>query len=329
MERTVASWLGVSLPEQLSFFIKSGLFLLASWSILYVLPRRQLPGGTRHAAQFPSRAGRGSLSLKTFPALWRSSFFSAHPSGPKSSISISKLLAFGVSLSLFDPATLTLLVTGADGRPVAHGSLAIRLDAPKPGRFFSTDFPFVEGSRLLEMTLPLRQGKAEWKYLFPIRGDYLLAVDFVAPDGRKASKTFAFRIRESKQKWILLGGFSLTLFAFGAIAGRVFTGRPRTNDIATGLLFSMGSLLLSPGIAPAQGAESARYFGWLEVDPATVGKPSSVRWRLGGDEQTEKSTALAYADIAHPEKDKIVLRLSDFPWWGVRDEFQFTDGAEY
>ena len=43
MERTVASWLGVSLPEQLSFFIKSGLFLLASWSILYVLLATSYP----------------------------------------------------------------------------------------------------------------------------------------------------------------------------------------------------------------------------------------------------------------------------------------------
>ena len=37
MERTIAGCLGVSLPVQVSFFIKSGLFLLASWSILYVL----------------------------------------------------------------------------------------------------------------------------------------------------------------------------------------------------------------------------------------------------------------------------------------------------
>jgi hypothetical protein len=37
MERTVANWLGVALPEQLSFCLKSALFLLASWSILYVL----------------------------------------------------------------------------------------------------------------------------------------------------------------------------------------------------------------------------------------------------------------------------------------------------
>ena len=43
MERTVASWLGVALPEQLSFFMKSGLFLLASWSILYVLLATSYP----------------------------------------------------------------------------------------------------------------------------------------------------------------------------------------------------------------------------------------------------------------------------------------------
>ncbi len=37
MERTVASWLGVALPEQLSFLIKSGMFLFASGAILFVL----------------------------------------------------------------------------------------------------------------------------------------------------------------------------------------------------------------------------------------------------------------------------------------------------
>lgn len=229
-----------------------------------------------------------------------------------------------------DPATLTLLVTGADGRPVAQGSAAIRLDAPKPGRFFSTDFPFVEGSQLMAMTLPLRQGKAEWKYLFPIRGEYLLAVEFIAPDGRKAAKTFNFKIRENKQKWFFLGLFSLALFVFGVVAGKVFTGPSRTNEIATGLLFSMGSLLLSPGIAPAQGAESARYFGWLEVDPATVGKLSNIRWRLAGDEQAEKPPALLTLTITHPEKGKMVFAVDRLSVTGeFAMNFQFTDGAEY
>jgi Probable cobalt transporter subunit (CbtB) len=37
MERAVPSRLGVALPEPVSFIIKSGIFLLASGAILYVL----------------------------------------------------------------------------------------------------------------------------------------------------------------------------------------------------------------------------------------------------------------------------------------------------
>jgi hypothetical protein len=231
-----------------------------------------------------------------------------------------------------DPATLTLIVTGADGRPVAQGSLAIRLDAPKPARFFSTDFPFVEGSRLLELALPLRQGKAEWKYLFPIRGEYLLAVDFIASDGRKAAKTFNFKIRENKQKWFFLGLFSLALFVFGVVAGRIFTGSGSNyaKGLAACLLLAAGGLMSSMENAAGQATRQGEQFGWLEIDPATVGKPTNVRWRLGGDERTEKSMALLTLTIAHPQKDKIVFALERHSVAGeFAMNFQFTDGAEY
>ena len=231
-----------------------------------------------------------------------------------------------------DPSTLTLLVTGADGRPVAQGHLAIRLDAPKPGRFFSTDFPLVEGSRLMEMSLPLRQGKVEWKYLFPIRGEYLLAVDFLAPDGRKAAKTFNFKIREDKRKWLFLGLFSLALFVFGVVAGRIFTsvGSHHAKGFAACLLLAAGGLTSLVENAAGQATRQGEQFGWLEIDPATVGKPTSVRWRLGGDERTEKSMALLTLTIAHPEKDKIVFALERLPVAGeFAMNFQFTDGAEY
>ena len=229
-----------------------------------------------------------------------------------------------------DPATLTLLVTGTDGKPVAQGRVAIRLDAPEPGWFFFTDFPLVEGSRLLDMSLLLRQGKAEWKYLFPIRGHYRLTVEYAAPDGRKASKTFAFEISEHKQKWFFLGIFSLALFAVGAVAGRVFTASRSRRKITASLLLSLGSLLPTVSSAVAQEVERGRYFGWLEIEPATVGKPSAVRWRLAGGEKADGRSVLLTLTISHLEKGKQVFAVERISVPGeFAVNFQFADGAEY
>lgn len=230
-----------------------------------------------------------------------------------------------------DPATLTLLVTGTDGKPVAQGRVAIGLEAPAPGWFFSTDFPLVEGSRLLDMSLPLRQGRAEWKYLFPIRGQYRLTVEFIAPDGRTVNKTFPLGIRESKQKWFFLGIFTVGLFVLGVFAGRIFTGALSNakRRAAACLLVSMSCVCWSIEVA-AQEPGQRKYFGWLEIDPATVGKPSKVRWRLAGEENVEGRAVLLSLTITHLEKDKTVFSVERLPVEGeFAMNFQFTDGAEY
>ena len=230
-----------------------------------------------------------------------------------------------------DPVTLTLLVTGSDGKPVSQGRVVIGLEAPAPGWFFSTDFPLVEGSRLLDMNLPLRQGRAEWKYLFPIRGQYRLTVEFVAPDGRKVNKTFPLAIRENKQKWFLLGIFTVGLFALGALAGRIFTrALPDVKGrVAACLLLSMAWVVASGEVA-AQELGQRKYFGWLEIDPATVGKPSKVRWRLAGEENADSRAVLLTLTIAHLEKGKTVFAVERLPVEGeFAMNFQFTDGVEY
>jgi hypothetical protein len=43
MERTITNWLGIALPEQVSFLIKSGIFLFASGGILYILLAASTP----------------------------------------------------------------------------------------------------------------------------------------------------------------------------------------------------------------------------------------------------------------------------------------------
>lgn len=122
-----------------------------------------------------------------------------------------------------DPADLKLLVTDADGRPVARGSADIRVDAPDPSGIFSTDFPLVEGTRLSEMRLPLRHGAASWKMLLPIRGEYRVTV-VTTSEGRRAQKTFVFTVRESEKKWAALSVFLASLFLVGFVAGRIFSG---------------------------------------------------------------------------------------------------------
>jgi hypothetical protein len=224
----------------------------------------------------------------------------------------------------FDPADLSLLVTGRDGRPVEQGSVDIRLDAPKPGRIFSTDFPLVEGTRLSEMRLPLQQGRTSWKLLLPIRGEYRLVVDVVTTDGRRTSKTFNFTIRENEKKWLVLGGFSAGLFVLGFVAGRIFTG-------SVGPAAAIGALaLLSAPVASVR-AQGDQVDGKaiLQIEPATVGKLSLVRWSRGND-AAAPSMALLKLTIEHLEKDKIAFAIDRIPV--AREfavKFHFTDGARY
>jgi len=222
-----------------------------------------------------------------------------------------------------DPVAMSLLITGADGRPVPQGVVDIRLDAPRPGRFFSTDFPHVEGTRLSQMRLPLRQGRANWNYLLPIRGEYRLTVDAVTADGARASKTFLFKVRENERKWFFLGGFSLVLFLLGFFAGRIFT-RVLMAGIVAALLLGSAERLLAQTSSEAPGKAT------LEIGSARVGAPTDVHWRWQKEPGMEKTPALVTLTITHLEKNKVVFGVEKLPAAGEFSmKFQFPDGAEY
>lgn len=225
-----------------------------------------------------------------------------------------------------DPVSMSLLITGADGRPINQGYVDIRLDAPRQGRFFSTDFPFIEGTRLNEMRLELRQGRANWSFLLPIRGEYRLAVDAVSPDGKKASQLFAFRVRENERKWLALGGFSAALFLLGFAAGRIFT-QARTVAIA---FVAVASLLVSTEVFSGQEMTKSLHTATLEVEPAKVGAPTGVRWRLKSEPVGDKTGAVLTLMITQLEKGKVVFGVEKLPVAGEFSmKFQFPDGAEY
>ncbi len=216
-----------------------------------------------------------------------------------------------------DPVNLSILVTGADGRPLERGSIELRLDAPRAGSWWSTDMPLLEGTRLLELRLPLRQGRANWKYLMPIRGQYRLFVDAVSEDGRRHSQPFEITVGENRYKWIALSGFSLALLFFGFAAGRVFTSARAASIVL--LLVCLGGV---------EAAMAADYSAHLDLEAATVGKPSRVHWRLEGG--GENSPAALTLSITHLEKEKIVFAVERLAVAGeFAFDYHFPDGAEY
>jgi hypothetical protein len=226
------------------------------------------------------------------------------------------------------PTDLSLLITGADGRPLERGTVAVRLEAPRPGALFSTDVPLVEGTVLSEMRLPLRQGKISWKYRFPIRGEYHLTVEVQSGEGLKASKSFRFTIRESRQKWLALGGFSLGLFFLGFIAGRIFTDKKTAAAML--LMTTVLGAVNERGVAAAEEAPKEVSAARLEIEPATVGKPSRVHWSLADDGADGKSLTALTLTITRLEENKTVFALQGVAVageFGMR--FHFTDGSEH
>jgi hypothetical protein len=161
-----------------------------------------------------------------------------------------------------EPATLSLLATATDGKPVASGWVTIELEAPARGRFFSTDFPWVEGSKLQKLRLPLKAGKAEWKYLFPIRGQYRMAVDLVTAEGLTSGKVLQFTIRENRIKWLTLGIFVLGLFLLGFVAGRIFSSAATLRTGAAGLLIVALATLWPANLQPPKTLPVAGWAGW-------------------------------------------------------------------
>ena len=228
-----------------------------------------------------------------------------------------------------DPATLSLLATAADGKPMASGWLNLRLEAPRP-IFFSTDFPLAEGSILTEMRLPLRAGKAEWRYNFPIRGEYRLFVELLAPDGSQSSEMFAIEVREHSSKWLILAAFMLGLLGVGVLAGRIFTRPVSKGAGALAALFSASLFFaLSSSTAFAQ-AGAVKPIARLEIDSPSAGKVARIRWVLDADGGNAGRGALLSLAITHIEKKMTVFAVDKILVEGEFSmNFHFVDGAEH
>jgi len=75
------------------------------------------------------------------------------------------------------PAQLRFQARDAAGKPLANARFHLQILAPAPTPWFTTDFPVVEGTKLLDMNAKAPNGEFVMQQVFPIRGNYQVQVN--------------------------------------------------------------------------------------------------------------------------------------------------------
>ncbi|MCC5639254.1 hypothetical protein LC593_26200 [Nostoc sp. CHAB 5844] len=75
------------------------------------------------------------------------------------------------------PVKLTLQAVDATGKPLENAKVNLKIFTPPKNPWFTTDFPIVEGTKLLDIEAIAPQGQLQVQQILPIRGNYQLQVN--------------------------------------------------------------------------------------------------------------------------------------------------------
>lgn len=201
--------------------------------------------------------------------------------------------------------------------------LSFRLLAPRREGMFTTDFPLVEGTELIDIAVRVPDGKLDWSYAFPIRGTYRLELKAVDADGLAVERTVLLKVSEDWTKWVFLLVFLVLCFILGAVAGRLFSADRSWN---TGLLLGVLGILTLARVGDAVAALESK----LVVVSPKVGSPSTIRWRVADDGLSRIEGARLTLNITQLEKGRTLFSLNQLLTQGnFQFEYQFTDASDH
>lgn len=167
------------------------------------------------------------------------------------------------------PGDIVLSVKSSDGGQPLDARLHITLTAPDGGLLIGTDFPIVEGTRLVQASGQTVNGELRLSYLFPIRGEYHLQVRAEPSRSASGSQRFEpayldarFSLSENPGEvwnfiWMALGLLVLGIFA-GFLLGRdalpsAGTAANAVFVMIAGAAIAIGSGTLAPSALHAHG----------------------------------------------------------------------------
>jgi hypothetical protein len=212
------------------------------------------------------------------------------------------------------PVTLTLQAVDAVGKPLENALIRLQILTPPPTPWLATDFPFVEGTKLLSMDAAAPDGKLEIQQVLPIRGNYQLRVNvspLVANAFATYQQTLNLNVRENPVKYKYTAIVVAILLSVGLLGGWVIGGQEqlREGEIApqsVRLLLSALTVVaivtlifinISAEVAEAHGS---KHNSSTEVIAPSAQKSQGVEVRIEGD---KNATVGKLADLALQVKD--------------------------
>ncbi|MDZ8226867.1 hypothetical protein [Nostoc sp. ChiVER01] len=263
------------------------------------------------------------------------------------------------------PVTLKLQAVNAAGKPLENTKISLQILTPNRNPWLTTDFPIVEGTKLLQMNATAPDGKLEIQQMLPIRGNYQLLVNvspLVANAFTPYQQTLNLNVRENPIKYKYFVVIAAILLSLGLLGGWVIGGQKelQQGEIApqsVRLLLSALTVVaivtllvinISAEVAEAHGSE--HHSNSTEVIAPSSQKSQGLEINLGGDKNAtvgklanlslqvkDSATGQPIKDVALQVK-AIALEhnLTVFDYKGIPDEQgkltwleQFFDGSPH
>ncbi|MBE9206481.1 hypothetical protein IQ244_08125 [Nostoc sp. LEGE 06077] len=130
------------------------------------------------------------------------------------------------------PEKLTLQAVDATGKPVENAKINLKIFTPPQNPWFTTDFPIVEGTKLLDIQAIASQGQLQVQQILPIRGNYQLQVNVtpITPNAfTPIQQTLNLSVPENPVKYRNFAILAGILLIVGLGGGWVIGGRQETQ----------------------------------------------------------------------------------------------------
>jgi len=284
--------------------------------------------------------------------------------------SVSQILPFEAEATrLQSPVQLTLQTVDGLGKPLENANIHLTILTPPKNPWFTTDFPIVEGTKLLEMEAQASGGKLQFQQMLPIRGTYKLLVN-VTPNAANAftpfHQTLTLAVTENWVKYRNFGILAVILLGVGLGGGWVIGGRQpiqpgefapqRVRLLLSGaIVVALAALLcvnISAEIAQSEMSmpmshmtkheSQANNSGVLQSQglelrvsgdvSATVGKPTNLQVKVTDNQANQPATDV----ILNLKTTQLEHEWVAFAYQGVPDaagqltwQQQFFDGAPH